>query len=141
TPLGHILIGLAVRKDAPKPDISTPDKFIAALRRAKGVAYADPAVGTSAGKIIANLLSLPELKGVRGVPVQGMAVTGLTSGKADMALQLLPELSQDQDVKTVGPVPELFSAAVDFSAGITTASSDSVKAQAFVAAITAAQAA
>ena len=141
TPLGHILIGVAVRKDAPAPDISTPDKFIAALRRARGVAYADPAVGTSAGKIIANLLSLPELKGVRGVPVQGLAVTGITSGKADMALQLLPELTQNKDVKTVGPVPDLFSAAVDFSAGITTASSDSVKAQGFIAAIISPQAA
>jgi molybdate transport system substrate-binding protein len=137
TPLGHILIGVAVRKGAPAPDISTPDKFINALKRAKGVAYADPSAGTSAGKIIANLLSLPDLKGVRAVPVQGLAVTGLTTGKADIALQLLPELTQNPDVKVLGPVPPLFSAAVDFSAGIATSTSDAVKAEAFIEAMTA----
>lgn len=141
TPLGHILIGVAVKKGAPTPDISTPEKFIAALRRARGVAYADPAAGTSAGKIIANLLILPDLKGVRAMPVQGLAVTALASGKADMALQLLPELTQNPDVTTLGAVPPLFSAAVDFSAGITTASSDSVKALGFIETLTSAQAA
>jgi molybdate transport system substrate-binding protein len=141
TPLGHILIGVAVKKGAPTPDISTPEKFIAALRHAKGVAYADPSAGTSAGKIIAGLLAIPELKGVRAVPVQGLAVTGLTSGKADMALQLLPELTQNPDVKALGPIPPLFSAAVDFSAGITTSSIDSVKALGFIQAMTSPQAA
>jgi molybdate transport system substrate-binding protein len=141
TPLGHIVIGVAVKAGAPAPDISTPDKFIAALKRARGVAYADPATGTSAGRFIDNLLKLPEFNGVKKVPVQGLAVTGITSGKADMALQLLPELTQDKDVKTLGPVPALFSATVDFSAGITTATTDAVKAQAFIAAITAPQAA
>lgn len=141
TPLGHILIGAAVKAGAPAPDISTPDKFIAALKRAKGVAYADPAAGTSAGKIIANLLSLPEFKGVRKVPVQGLAVTGLASGKADIALQLLPELTNNPDVKALGPIPSLFSAAVDFSAGLATATTNSVKAESFVDAITAPQAA
>jgi len=137
TPLGHILIGVAVKAGSPAPDISTPDEFTAVLKRAKGVAYADPAVGTSAGKIIANLLSLPDFKGVRKVPVQGLAVTGLASGKADIALQLLPELTQNKDVKTLGPVPALFGAAVDFSAGIANSTSDSVKAEAFIEAMTA----
>ena len=141
TPLGHILIGVAVKAGSAAPDISTPARFVAALKRAKGVAYADPSAGTSAGRFIANLLSLPDFQGVRKVPVQGLAVTGLASGKADIALQLLPELTQNKDVKTLGPVPPLYSASVDFSAGIATATTDAVKAQAFIEAITAAQAA
>lgn len=141
TPLGHIVIGVAVKAGAPAPDISTPDKFIAALKRARGVAYADPAAGTSAGRVIANLLSLEQFRGVRKVPVQGLAVTGIISGQADMALQLLPELTQDKSVKALGPIPPLFGAAVDFSAGITTASSDSVKAEAFIEAMTSPKAA
>jgi len=36
----------------PVPDISTPEKFRNVLLSAKGVAYADPAAGTSAGKLI-----------------------------------------------------------------------------------------
>ena len=137
TPLGHIAIGVAVKAGARAPDISTPQKFAAALKRAKGVAYADPSAGTSAGKIIANLLSLPEFKAVKKVPVKGLAVTGITSGQADMALQLLPELAQNRDVKLLGPVPGLYAASVDFAAGITTATNDSVHAESFIEAMTA----
>lgn len=137
TPLGHILVGVAVKAGAPRPDISTPEKFIAALKRAKGVAYADPSAGTSAGKIIDNLLSLPDFKGVHKVPVKGLAVTGLSSGQADIALQLLPELANDKSVILLGPVPPLYGAAVDFSAGIATSTTDAVKAEAFIEAMTA----
>ena len=137
TPLGHILVGVAVKAGAPAPDISTPQKFLNVLKRAKGVAYADPSAGTSADKIIANMLSQPDFKGVRKVPVKGLAVTALASGQADIALQLLPELAQDKDVKLVGPVPLLYGAAVDFSAGIVSSTSDAVKAEAFIEALTA----
>lgn len=137
TPLGRILVGVAVKAGAPRPDISTPEKFIAALKRAKGVAYADPSAGTSAGKIIANLLSLPDFKGVRKVPVKGLAVTGLASGQADIAMQLLPELANDNSVTLLGPVPALYGAAVDFSAGIANKTTDAVKAEAFIEAMTA----
>ena len=49
-PLGRITVGVAVKAGAKVPDISTPEKFRAALLAAKGVAYADPAAGTSAGQ-------------------------------------------------------------------------------------------
>ena len=70
-PLGRITVGVAVKAGDKVPDISTPEKFRAALLAAKGVAYADPAAGTSAGKVIDSMLSAPEFKGVRRVPVRG----------------------------------------------------------------------
>jgi molybdate transport system substrate-binding protein len=36
-PLGRNRMGLAVKAGAPKPDISTPEKFVAALKTAKAV--------------------------------------------------------------------------------------------------------
>lgn len=137
TPLGHIVVGVAVKAGHAAPDISTPAKFIAVLKHARGVAYADPAAGTSAGKIIANMLSQPDFQGVKKVPVKGLAVTGLASGQAEIALQLLPELANNKDVKLLGPVPALYGAVVDFAVGITTATNDSVKAENFIAALTA----
>ena len=132
TPLGRIAVGVGVKAGAAVPDISTPEKFRQALRTAKGVAYADPAAGTSAGKLIDRILSMPEFAGVKRVPVQGLAVTALASGQASIALQMLPELAANKDVALAGPVPDTYGASVDFAAGIAAVSTDSVRAQAFI---------
>jgi molybdate transport system substrate-binding protein len=137
TPLGHIMVGVGVKAGAKIPDVSTPEKFRAALLAAKGVAYADPKAGTSAGPVIDRMLSGPDFKGVKRVPVQGLAVAALASDKADIALQMLPELMENKDVALAGPVPEVYGASVDFAAGIAAVSNDAVQAQAFISFITA----
>lgn len=134
TPLGHIAVGVAVKAGARVPDISTPEKFRAALLAAKGVAYADPKAGTSAGQIIAAMLSAPDLAKVKRVPVQGLAVTALQNGQADMALQMLPELAANKDVALAGPVPD--GTGVNFSVGIAVQATDAVAAQAFISFLT-----
>jgi len=131
--LGRIVVGMAVKAGSQAPDISTPEKFRAALLAAKGVAYADPAAGTSAGKVIDRMLSAPEFAGVKRVPIQGLAVGGLTSGKADIALQMLPELAANKDVTLAGPVPAIYGAGVDFSAGLVTQSEQAKSLIAFLA--------
>jgi molybdate transport system substrate-binding protein len=131
-PLGRITVGVGVKAGDKVPDVSTPEKFRAALLAAKGVAYADPAAGTSAGQVIDALLAAPEFKGVKRVPVRGLAVSGLTSGQASIALQMLPELTSNKDVAVAGPVPASYGAGVDFSAGIAMTSMDSLQAEAFI---------
>jgi molybdate transport system substrate-binding protein len=137
TPLGRILVGVGVKTGAPVPDVSTPAKFRAALLKAQGVAYADPAAGTSAGKVIAAMLSMPDFKGVRRVPVRGLAASALADGRADIALQMAPELAGDKSVALAGTVPEQYGAWVDFSAGIATVSVNAVGARDFITFITA----
>jgi molybdate transport system substrate-binding protein len=136
TPLGHIPVGVGVKAGAKVPDISTPEKFRAALLAAKGVAYADPKAGTSAGKIIDQFLSAPEFAHVKRVPVQGLAVTALSSGQADIALQMLPELAANKDVALAGPVPDIYGASVDFSAAIAVQTVSAVDAYAFISFLT-----
>jgi molybdate transport system substrate-binding protein len=136
TPLGRIAVGVAVKAGARVPDISTPEKFRAALLAAKGVAYADPAAGTSAGKVIDAMLQAAEFKGVKRVRVQGLAVTALADNRADIALQMLPELTADKDVALAGPVPSAYGAGVDFSAGIAAVSGNATQAEAFISYLT-----
>jgi molybdate transport system substrate-binding protein len=136
TTLGHIAVGVAVKAGSKVPDISTPEKFRAALLAAKGVAYADPSAGTSAGKVIDSMLQDPAFKGVKRVPVQGLAVTALANGTATIALQMLPELAADKDVALAGPVPESYGATVDFSAGIAAVTNDAEAAEAFISWLT-----
>ncbi|HMH65734.1 MAG TPA: substrate-binding domain-containing protein [Rhizomicrobium sp.] len=132
TPLGRIAVGVAVKAGAAVPDVSTPEKFRSVLLAARGVAYADPAAGTSAGQVIDRMLKAPEFATVKRVPVKGLAVTALTGGQATIALQMLPELAANKDVALAGPVPDLYGASVDFSAGIAAGSVDAVKANAFI---------
>jgi molybdate transport system substrate-binding protein len=132
TSLGRIAVGVAVKAGTKVPDVSTPEKFRSVLLAARGVAYADLAAGTSAGKVIDQMLSAPEFKDVKRVPVLGLAVTALTNGQASIALQMLPELAANKDVALAGPVPEFYGAVVDFSAGIAVSTTDAVLAQSFI---------
>lgn len=136
TPLGRIPVGVAVKAGTPVPDVSTPEKFRAVLLKARGVAFADPSAGTSAGKVIASVLDMADFRGVRRVPVQGLAVTALADGRADLALQLAPELASDKAVAFAGPVPDRYGAAVDFSAGIAAISLEALEARNFITFIT-----
>jgi len=139
SPLGRIAVGVAVKAGTKLPDISTAEKFRNVLLAAKGVAYADPAAGTSAGKVIETMLQAPEFAGVKRVPVRGLAATALTNGTADIALQLLPELAANKDVALAGAVPDTYGVGVDFSAGITATTSNAMEAQDFVSFLTSSQ--
>ena len=136
TPLGHVPVGVGVKAGSKVPNVSTPERFLAVLLAAKGVAYADPKAGTSTGKIIDQMLSAPEFARVRRVPVQGLAVNALLNGQADITLQMLPELVINKDVALAGPVPESYGAGVDFSAGIAVQTVNAMEAQAFISFLT-----
>jgi 3-hydroxyisobutyrate dehydrogenase len=56
TTLARAQIGLAVKKGAAKPDISSVEAFKKALVNAKSVAYADPASGATSGAYLAQAL-------------------------------------------------------------------------------------
>lgn len=137
TPLGRILVAVGVKAGTRPPDVSTPAKFRTALLKAKGVAYADPAAGTSAGKVIAAMLSMSDFKRVKQVPVRGLAAGALADGRAEIALQMAPELANDKTVTLAGTVPEQYGAWVDFSAGIAAVSIDAVAARDFINFVTA----
>ena len=68
TPLGRTRMGLAVRAGAPKPDISTVEKFAAALKSAKAVMRSNPASRTMVATLIDDVLKRPEFAGVNAPP-------------------------------------------------------------------------
>jgi molybdate transport system substrate-binding protein len=49
-------VGVFVRKNSPKPDITSVDAFKRALLAARTVTYADPASGGAAGLYVAQLM-------------------------------------------------------------------------------------
>jgi molybdate transport system substrate-binding protein len=119
---------VAVLKGAPKPDISTPEKFKQALLNAKAVAYTDPAGGGASGAIVAKVLERlgiakeinAKAKLANGFP----SATFLVKGEADIALQQLPELIAVQGVEIVGPLPGDLQSVTPFAAGVHAGSSN-----------------
>src|SRR5205823_13339450 len=56
TTLASAPIGLAVKKGAPKPDISSAEAFKKSLLAAKSIAYTDPASGATSGTHLAQVV-------------------------------------------------------------------------------------
>ena len=102
-------IGVAVRADASRPDISTPQALVAALRAAKSIGYTDPAAGGPSGvhvaKILERLNIADEMRSkTRHPPPGGFVAELLLSGQVDLAIQQYGELTAP-GIAIVGPLP------------------------------------
>jgi molybdate transport system substrate-binding protein len=118
-------IGVAVRKDAPKPDIYSPEAFKRALITANSVAFSDPARGGASGvtfmKILEKLGIADAVKAkaklTAGGP-DGLVGAILSRGEAEIGVQQIPELVSFEDVAFVGALPEELQAPTVYIAGI-----------------------
>jgi len=135
-PWGGSAIGVAVLKDAPRPDISTPEAFRKALLAAKAVAYSDPAGGGASGVYFSKVL---ERLGI-AAEVNSRAKLGagvpnaerLLKGEADLAIQQIPELAGVAGVEIVGPFPGELHNVTRFSAAVLAGSKHEAAARALV---------
>jgi len=129
-------MGVAVLKGAPRPDISTPEKFRAVLLGAKSVAYSDPAGGGASGAYFVKLLERlgiaeqvnAKAKLGRGIPNAEFVV----KGESDIAIQQIPELMLVAGVDIVGPFPAELNNVTGFAAAVLASSANAEAAKALV---------
>jgi molybdate transport system substrate-binding protein len=108
-PLASVAVGIAVRKGAPKPDISTPDAVKRTLLAAKSIAYPNPAGGAAAGVSFTETLNKlgiaeqmePKIKRAQG---GAGAMTMTAKGEVEIGLTFLSEMD-DRGIDVVGPLP------------------------------------
>jgi molybdate transport system substrate-binding protein len=113
-PLGRNRMGLAVRAGAPKPDISTVEKFAAALKSAKAVMRSNPASRTMVATLIDDVLKRPEFAGVNAPPsTKGEGGQALARGEGDMAIQTISQILPYKEIELVGPLPKELGAWID----------------------------
>jgi molybdate transport system substrate-binding protein len=120
-------IGIGVRKDGPKPDISTAEKFKSVLLAAKGIVVTDPASGGVAGVHVAEVFRrlaimdqlTPKLRLTRGQ----RNATFVATGEADIAVQLSNEIRMVPGIEFI-PFPTEFGRTFVFSAALATNSKD-----------------
>ena len=116
-------VGVVVRKGAPKPDISTPEKFKQALLDAKTVAYTSPASGGQSGvyfaKLLAQLGITDEINKKAKFGDGGPVALIVAKGDAEIGMQPIPELLAHSDVVDfVGPLPAALQSYNHLTAGI-----------------------
>ena len=120
-------IGLAVQKGAPKPDISTPEKFKQAMLATKSLAMSNPVGGGVSGAILfksfERLGILEEIKKKAvfgpGGPA-GLIGHFLVRKEVETGIQQIPELLAVPGIDIVGPLPDGIQSKTVFSAGLST---------------------
>ena len=137
-------IGIAVRKGAPKPDVSTPEALKRALLAAKTVGYAAPAGGSITAAHIENVFErlgialqvAPKVKLAAGGP-NGRVSVLVSSGEAEIGLQQVSELMSNPGVEVIGLLPIELQQITIYSAGVTTSAREAEAAKALIKALTA----
>jgi molybdate transport system substrate-binding protein len=136
-------IGIAVRKGAPKPDVSSADALRRALLAAKSIGHTAPAGGgVTAAHIIGVFEKLgiaaevtPKVKLAAGGP-NGRVSVLVSSGEAEIGLQQVSELMSNPEVEVIGMLPAELQQITIYSAGVTANAREAEAAKSLIKALT-----
>src|SRR5262245_63488961 len=112
-------IGVAVRAGAPKPDISSVEALVRALREARSVAYSASVRGTYLATELFPRLGLADEIAAKGRRIESERVGAVVArGDAELGFQQISELVTIVGLDYVGPLPDEVQRVSTFSAGI-----------------------
>jgi molybdate transport system substrate-binding protein len=134
TDLGRSGIGIGVRTDAQKPDITTTEKLKASLLATKSMTWVD--VGASRVHIdkmlrefgIANEVE-PKVVLTKGVD---KSLEMVAAGKVDLIITLISEIVPAKGVDYVGPLPPKVQSYVSLAGGVSANSKNADAGKAFI---------
>jgi molybdate transport system substrate-binding protein len=139
TELARTGIGIAVRKGAPKPDVSSAEALKRALLAAKSIGHTAPVGG---GITAAHVMGVFEKLGIAAevAPKVQLAAGGPTgrvsvlvsSGEAEIGLQQVSELMTNPEVEVIGMLPTELQQMTTYSAGVTMSARQIEPAKAFI---------
>ena len=139
TVLARAGIVVAVRKGAPKPDISSPDALKRTLLAAKSISYVDPASGGASGihfaKVLDRLGIANEMQSKTVFPnPKTPAEVGVVvaNGEAEIGVHLIQELMSVAGIDLVGPLPGDLQNTIVFAAAVMGSAKDAEAAKALV---------
>jgi molybdate transport system substrate-binding protein len=139
--IAGIALGVAVRKGAPKPDISNVEAFKRALLSARSIGYRDPITGSTSGIYTAGLLERlgiaqdlkPKLRLDRSEgDVPENVFLGVANGEVEMQIGQITEIVISPGVDLAGPLPSEIQNTTLMAAGIITASKAQDSARALI---------
>ena len=123
---------VAIRKGAPKPDISSPEAFKRTLLAARSITYGRGAGSEHFEKVLERLGVANDVKSkiVRGAP--GDTGVRVANGEAEIGVTLLPVLIPVTGIEIVGPLPGDLQDTSIFSAAIMAGAREPVASKAFI---------
>jgi molybdate transport system substrate-binding protein len=133
---GTAVFELAYRSSTSRPDISTPDALKAVLLNAKTISYSDPAAGGPSSVYFAGLIEQLGLrenvqrKAILTKPGQGAFPVG--DGRADIGVAQSSEIASAPGVEGVPLAPSDPKAKSRMAAGISSKSTETDAARAFI---------
>lgn len=137
--LGTVRIGVAVRKGAVRPDLSSVAKFREALLRADSVAYGDPAQGATTGIHFSRIVDQLDLRQALAAKTRlapnGLGVVQLVAaGQAELGITQASEILHIDASTYAGPLPDALQLATTYAAWVP--DRDNATARLFVDALT-----
>ena len=130
--------GLAVRKGAPKPDISSVDALKKTLLTAKSIGYSTGPSGVYMLSVFEKLGIADQVKGkLRQTPSGVFVGTLIANGDAEVGFQQISELVHFAGIDYVGPLPGDLQRMTMFSTGIHSGAKQADAARALVKFLTA----
>ena len=125
-------MAVAVRKGAPKPDISTPEAFRRTLLAARSITYGRGAGSEHIEKVLDRLGIASDVKAktIRGAP--GDTGVRVANGEAEIGITLLQVLMPVAGIDIVGPLPSDLQDTLVFAIAIMAGSRDPATSQALV---------
>ena len=116
------VIGMAVRKGAPVPDISSPERFVAVLRAAPSIGYSASASGTYLATDLWPRLGLAKELLPKSRRILSERVGAVVArGEVELGLQQMSELLPIPGITVVGPIPDAYQKVTVFTAAQTPA--------------------
>jgi molybdate transport system substrate-binding protein len=103
TDVARSAMGVAIRKGAPKPDLSSADSFKKAMLNSKGIAYAE---GGLTGDFLKGLFQrLGIADQMKAKTVLGRGAETVAEGKAEFGLTQISEILPIEGAELAGPLP------------------------------------
>jgi molybdate transport system substrate-binding protein len=131
--LARCRVGVAVRAGAPKPDIGTVEALKRALVAAKSVAYTqEGASGMHFSGLIERMGIAREVQAKAVRQPGGLIGELVAAGKAEVAIQQVPELLAVPGIELVGPLPDAIQLVTITCAGIFAGAKQAKAAQSFI---------
>lgn len=135
--LADSVLGVGVRKGAPRPDVSTIEAFKQAMANARAVAYSKAGASGIYFSQLIDRLGIAETVNARAVVIpMGFTAEKVASGEADVAIQQISELMSVDGIDIAGPFPAELQTVSTFDAAIFADAKNPEGAAAFLAALT-----